>query len=86
MEDNWAMLAAAVCEVAVDDYRKAYARYLRAEPFEKGAYLRMCEKLKREMNGQLFWDLTTDAISFEQAVRAVEKQEDERWLKEREEE
>lgn len=84
--DEWAMLAAAVCETAVDDYRKFYAKYLRADPLEKGAYLRKCEKLKKEMDGQLFWDLTTDNISFEQAVKVVEKQEEDKWLKERKEE
>lgn len=84
MYDGWAMLAAAVCEQAVDDYRKWYRQYLRADQFEKGAYMNKLKHLKKEMYQHLFWDSTTDNVSFEQAVKMVEKQEDQKWQEEKE--
>lgn len=82
--DGWANLAAAVCEQAVDDYRRDYRRYLRSELVEeKKGIQKSLNKIRREMRNHLFWDVTIDNISFEQAINMVEKQEDLIWQKER---
>lgn len=82
--DGWAMLAAAVCEQAVDDYRREYRRYLRSELIEeKKGIQKSLNKIRKEMRDHLFWDMTTDNISFEQAISMVEKQEDLIWQRER---
>ena len=85
MDKGWAELAAAVCEVAVDDYRQIFRLYLRCELLEeKARLLKQLRQIKREMKHQLFWDMTMESMSFEEAMNVVEKQEEERWREERE--
>lgn len=81
--DGWAMLAAAVCEQAVNDYRREYRRYLRSELVEeKKGIKKSLNKIRKEMSNHLFWDITTDCLSFEKAISMVEEQEDLIWQEE----
>lgn len=83
MNQGWADLAAAVCEVAVDDYRQIYRLYLRCELLEeKSGLLKQLRQIRKEMRHQLFWDMTMESMSFDEAANVVEKQEAEKWQEE----
>ena len=83
MDKGWAELAAAVCEVAVDDYRQIFRLYLRCELLEeKAGLLKQLRQIRREMKNQLFWDMTMESMNFDEAADIVEKQEAEKWQEE----
>ena len=82
--NGWVELAAAVCERAVDDFRREYRRYLRSElPEERNGCIKRMNKIGKDMKGHLFWDITTTNISWEDAAKMVMKQEDEKWREEK---